>query len=148
MKNIKVYNADSIKPEVDRTEGMTNEEMGNEMVQEYNKLAGDYKKAAEAFRASVNLYKKACESHLQEQNDRIKKSHELDLALHFIVENGLEEKYLKLLQVVSEDETDADYQEAAQSQLDTHKDGMIYDEYGGMKEEREFERLRDGGNII
>lgn len=110
----KIFNADTINPEVE----LTNEE---ELAHAYMELVTHYKELIENGKQLAYLQ---------------------GLFEHFIVRSGFETKFVKFLKDVVENEKEETYKNAALAQLGLYhvaSEGFfsILDEYGMMKEEKE-----------
>jgi hypothetical protein len=99
-----------------------------------------------SFEDSINLMEELTKLNIEINNslyeEQVKlniSSFQYGLAEHFIINNGLEDQYIKLLKSVAESETDVNYKEAAKYHLDFYhvKDDVyeIEDEYFWIKED-------------
>lgn len=117
-------------------------DIAGKMAQMYKELAEDYKNLVYKYKFSTEFcqelatdLKKMGNDVLERQSDYMGESRQVDLLVHFINQRGLEDEYIHFLNDVKVNEENPDYRQAAIDQLESHIDGILWDEYGMIKEE-------------
>ncbi|MEC1786061.1 hypothetical protein [Schinkia azotoformans] len=114
------------------------EGMVNEMVQMHSNLADKYTDLAIKYNEAGQLCSELFTNFKETQEDYKTTSRQVDLLINFISERGLDDTYIQYLKDVSKNEDIPDYRQAAIEQLESHIDGILWDEYGMIKEDDKY----------